>query len=90
MRDYRSDIDSINHILVPGDGQRQAPIGELATIQISSGPAMIRDENGLLTGYVYVDLANRDPGSYIAEASRVLREQDQVASRLCDLLGWAV
>jgi Cu(I)/Ag(I) efflux system membrane protein CusA/SilA len=75
MRDYRSDIDSINHILVSGDGQRQAPIGELATIQVSSGPSMIRDEGGLLTGYVYVDLANRDTGSYIAEASRVLRER---------------
>ena len=75
MRDFRSDVDSISHILVPGAGQRQAPIGELATIQISTGPAMIRDEDGQLTGYVYVDLADRDPGSYIAEAGRVLREK---------------
>jgi Cu(I)/Ag(I) efflux system membrane protein CusA/SilA len=75
MRDFRSDVDSISHILVPGAGQRQAPIGELATIQISNGPAMIRDEDGQLTGYVYVDLADRDPGSYIAEAGRVLREK---------------
>ncbi len=73
MRDFRRDIDSISHILVPGSGQRQATIGELATIQTSNGPAMLRDENGLLTGYVYVDLANRDPGSYIAEAGRVLQ-----------------
>ena len=75
MRDFRSDVDSISRILVPGSGQRLAPIGELATIQVSNGPSMIRDENGLLTGYVYVDLANRDPGSYIAEADRVLREK---------------
>jgi Cu(I)/Ag(I) efflux system membrane protein CusA/SilA len=75
MRDFRSDVDSISHILVSGAGQRQAPIGELATIQISNGPAMIRDEDGQLTGYVYVDLADRDPGSYIAEAGRVLREK---------------
>ena len=78
MRDFRSDVDSISHILVPGAGQRQAPIGELATIQISNGPSMIRDENGLLTGYVYVDLANRDPGSYIAEAGRVLQEKTKL------------
>ena len=78
MRDYRSDVESISRILVPGDGQRQAPIGELATIQISNGPAMIRDENGLLTGYVFVDLANRDPGSYVAEAGRVLHERIQL------------
>jgi Cu(I)/Ag(I) efflux system membrane protein CusA/SilA len=80
MRDFRSDVDSISHILVSGDGQRQAPISELATIQVSNGPAMIRDENGLLTGYVFVDLANRDPGSYIAEAARVLRERTNLPS----------
>ena len=33
---------------------------------------MIRDENGLLTGYVYVDVSDRDPGSYVAEARRIL------------------
>jgi copper/silver efflux system protein len=36
---------------------------------------MIRDENGLLTGYVYVDLAGRDPGSYIREAQEVLQQK---------------
>ena len=78
MRDFRGDVDSISHILVHGSGQHQAPIGELATIEVSSGPAMLRDENGLLTGYVYVDLANRDPGSYIAEAGRVLHEKTKL------------
>jgi Cu(I)/Ag(I) efflux system membrane protein CusA/SilA len=78
MRDFRSDVNSISHILITGDGKRQAPIGELATIQISNGPSMIRDENGLLTGYVFVDLADRDPGSYIAEAGRVLHERIQL------------
>ena len=78
MRDFRGDVDSISHILVYGGGQRRAPIGELATIQVSSGPAMLRDENGLLTGYVYVDIANRDPGTYIAQAERVLREQTRL------------
>lgn len=75
MRDFRSDLNSISRILVPAGGQRQATIGELATIQIHEGPAMIRDENGMLTGYVYVDLADRDPGSYVAEAGRILREK---------------
>ena len=75
MRDYRSDLDSLGRILVPAGGQRMIPISELATIQFQSGPAMIRDENGLLTGYVYVDLVNRDSGSYIAEASKVLHDR---------------
>jgi len=75
MRDFRGDVDSIRHVLVQGSGQNQVPIGELATVQVSTGPAMLRDEEGRLTGYVFVDLANRDPGSYIAEAGRVLREK---------------
>jgi Cu(I)/Ag(I) efflux system membrane protein CusA/SilA len=78
MRDFRSDVDSISHIVVPGTGEHQAPIGELATIQTTTGPSMIRDENGLLTGYVFVDLAGRDPGSYLAEAGRVLQQKAKV------------
>jgi Cu(I)/Ag(I) efflux system membrane protein CusA/SilA len=78
MRDFRSSVDALGRVLVSSGGQRQTPISELATLQISNGPAMIRNENGLLTGYVYVDLANRDAGSYIAEASRVLHEKTTV------------
>ncbi len=73
MRDFRSDLDALGRILVSAGGQRMVPISELADISVNTGPAMIRDENGLLTGYVYVDLAGRDPGSYIAEASRLLQ-----------------
>ena len=87
MRDFRGDVDSISRILVYGSDHRRAPIGELATIQLTSGPAMLRDENGLLTGYVYVDLADRDPGSYIAEAGRVLQEKTKLPPGY--LISWA-
>jgi hypothetical protein len=36
---------------------------------------MIRNEDGLLTGYVFVDVAGRDISSYVDEASRVVRDQ---------------
>ena len=36
---------------------------------------MLRDENGMLNGYVYVDVAGRDVGSYVEEAKKVVREQ---------------
>lgn len=75
MRDFRSDLGSLQRVLVPAGGQKQIPLGELADIHITSGPAMIRDENGMLTGYVYVDVADRDPRSYITDASGVLRDQ---------------
>ena len=75
MRDFRSSTDALGRILVPAGGDRQVPIGDLAAINTLNGPAMIRDENGIVTGYVYIDLADRDPGSYKSEANRVLQEK---------------
>ena len=76
MRDFRADIGALGRVLVPASGgQRQVPLAQLATISAASGPAMLRNENGLLTGYVYVDIAGRDPGGYVEEASRLLRDK---------------
>jgi Cu(I)/Ag(I) efflux system membrane protein CusA/SilA len=81
MRDYRSDLDSLGRVLVPSmDGQTQVPLAQLAQIQVVSGPAMLRDENGMLNGYVYVDVAGRDIGSYVEEAKRVVRENVKLPS----------
>ena len=79
MRDFRSDLGALQRVLVPAGGQRQVPLGELAEIRTSSGPAMIRDENGMLTGYVYVDVADRDPQSYVTEAGALLHDQLKLA-----------
>ena len=81
MRDYRSDPDKLGRVLVPTmDGQTQVPLAQLAEIQIVSGPAMLRDENGMLNGYVYVDVAGRDIGSYVEEAKQVVRDQVKLPS----------
>jgi Cu(I)/Ag(I) efflux system membrane protein CusA/SilA len=73
MPDFRSDLQAIGRLPVPvSGGQRQIPLAQLATIGAVNGPSMIRNEDGLLTGYVYVDLADRDPSSYVADARRVL------------------
>lgn len=73
MRDFRSDLQALTRIMVPAaGGKRQIPLGQLAVIRPVSGPAMVRNENGMLTGYVYVDLADRDPRSYLAEAAPLL------------------
>jgi Cu(I)/Ag(I) efflux system membrane protein CusA/SilA len=74
LPDFRADVDSIGDVLVPvGEGKVQVPLGRLAEIEIKSGPGMIRNEDGLLTGYVYVDLAGRDPQSFVREADALLR-----------------
>ncbi len=76
LADFRPDFSALGRVLVPAAaGQRQIPLSEVATINTVRGPSMIRDEDGMLTGYVYIDLADRDPGSYIDEASRVLKEK---------------
>jgi Cu(I)/Ag(I) efflux system membrane protein CusA/SilA len=73
FRDYRSDVDAMRRVVVPVmDGRIQIPIGQLADVRLVSGPAMLRDENGMLNGYVYVDVAGRDIGSYVMEAKRVI------------------
>jgi copper/silver efflux system protein len=50
----------------------------LATLRTENGPAMIRDENGIPTSYVYVDVANRSVGDYVAEARKELNKQLQL------------
>ena len=75
LRDFRSDLGALGRIPVPAGGQRQLPLSDLAQISIATGPAMIRNEDGLLTGYVYVDIAGRDPESYVSEANQLLRDR---------------
>jgi Cu(I)/Ag(I) efflux system membrane protein CusA/SilA len=75
-RDFRSDLGALSRVLVPvSGGQKQIPLSHLAAIRMTSGPAMIRNEDGLLSGYVYVDMADRDPNGYIGEADRLLRKE---------------
>jgi Cu(I)/Ag(I) efflux system membrane protein CusA/SilA len=74
MRDYRSDIGSLGRVLVQAAGGRQIPISELGRIKVVSGPGMLRDEDGMLNGYVYVDVAGRDVGGYVAEAKELVRK----------------
>jgi Cu(I)/Ag(I) efflux system membrane protein CusA/SilA len=74
LRDYRSDPDKLARVLVPVmDGQTQIPLSQLADIRTVSGPGMLRDENGMLNGYVYVDVAGRDIGGYVEEAKAAVR-----------------
>jgi Cu(I)/Ag(I) efflux system membrane protein CusA/SilA len=79
LRDLRSDIDKLQRVLVPVmNGQAQIPVSQLATVQLTAGPSMIRDENGMLNGYVYVDISGRDVGSYVQEAKKLLRDRLQL------------
>ncbi len=78
LRDYRSSIDRLRRTLVTDASGRQIPMAQLADINLVSGPAMIRNENGLVSGYVYIDISGRDVGSYVEEAKRLVREKVQL------------
>ena len=74
-RDLRANLDQIERILVTTSKGVQVPMSELADITLVNGPAMIRDENGMLAGYVYVDITGRDLGSYVSEAKRTVARE---------------
>ena len=69
-RELRDDMDKLGRVLVSTPMGSSVPLAHLADIEIVNGPSMLRNENGFLTGYVYVDIAGRDIGSYVAEAKK--------------------
>lgn len=74
-RDYREDLPALRRVLLPLPGGRgQIPMEEIADVVLTQGPAMIRDEDGLLAGYVYVDFDTDkvDIGSYVERAKRAV------------------
>jgi Cu(I)/Ag(I) efflux system membrane protein CusA/SilA len=88
-RDFRSDVNALNRVLVSTPSGAQVPMAQLADIRLVDGPSMIRDENGLLSGYVYVDVAGRDLGSYVDEARRRVREKVESHLPTGYSLGWS-
>jgi Cu(I)/Ag(I) efflux system membrane protein CusA/SilA len=74
-RDFRSDISQLQRVVIATPTGAQIPIAEVARVYFSRGPAMIRDEDGLLTGYVYLNLATKDYGGFVNKASQLLHEK---------------
>ncbi len=72
LQDYRNDLDALKAVLIMTPSGAQIPLGEVATVKLSSGPSMIRDEDARLTGYVYIDLSTNDYGGYVGRAQHAL------------------
>ena len=71
-REMRDSLDRLQRVLVPTASGAQIPLAQIADIRLTTGPAMIRDENGMLAGYVYVDLAGRDIGGFVEDARKAV------------------
>ena len=80
-RDLRSDPQAIaRDVLVPvpaemGAPATMVPLGQLAEVKITTGAPAIRTENALLSAYIYVDIRDRDIGSYVAEARQAVNDK---------------
>jgi Cu(I)/Ag(I) efflux system membrane protein CusA/SilA len=74
-QDFRDSVDRMRDVLIATPSGAQIPLGQVARISYSSGPAMIRDEDGQLTGYIYLNLKGADYGGFVDAATRKLHNQ---------------
>jgi len=80
-RDFRDNLDELRRVLIATPSGAQIPIEQVATLSFSRGPAMIRDEDGQLTGYVYLDLNTNDYGGFVQHASNLLQQKLSLPAR---------
>ncbi len=78
QRDFRDNVEELSRVLIATPSGAQIPISEVAKVSFSRGPAMIRDEDGQLTGYIYIDLSTTDYGGFVERASQMLRRKLQL------------
>jgi len=71
-RDLRQDVEALGRVLVMTPSGAQVPLDQVAELRTVTGPSMIRNENGMLVGYVYVDIAGRDVGGYVEDARKAV------------------
>lgn len=75
LRELRDDPDKLRRVLVDTPAGAQVPLAQLAALRFVDGPPSIRDENAMLAGYVFVDMAGRDVGSYVEDLKRVVKDK---------------
>lgn len=73
-RELRNDMPSLSRVLIATPSGAQIPIAAVSDISLVEGPSMIRNENGMLSGYVYIDLEGRDIGGFVAAAKKAVQE----------------
>lgn len=75
-RPFREHISDLDNILVSSPNGAHIPLADLAEIRIAEGPSMIKSEDARLNGWVFVDIEDRDIGSYIADLQEALKTLD--------------
>src|SRR5581483_9290406 len=78
LRELRDDPEKLKRVLVDTPTGAQVPLAQLAALRFVNGPPMVRDENGRLAGYVFLDMAGRDVGGYVEDLKQAVREKVQL------------
>jgi Cu(I)/Ag(I) efflux system membrane protein CusA/SilA len=78
-RDFRDNPETLKEMLIKTPSGAHVSVSTIADIKIVQGPSMIRDENGRLSGYVYVDVVGRDIGSFVKDAKKIVAEKVHVS-----------
>ncbi|MGH7318610.1 MAG: efflux RND transporter permease subunit, partial [Candidatus Rokuibacteriota bacterium] len=77
-RELRDELPKLRRVLVPTPTGAQVPLDQLATIEIKTGPPMIKNEEGFKAGFLYVDVAGRDLGSFVEDAKKAVAAKVRV------------
>ena len=73
--EFRGDVEAIARVLVAAPGGAQIPLGQLATMSHTRGPAMLASENGLLLATVLLNVQGRDVGGFVQEAKGAVERE---------------
>jgi copper/silver efflux system protein len=71
-RELRDELPQLRRVLVPTPTGLQVPLEQLASIEMRTGPSMIKNEEGFKAGFLYVDVVGRDLGSYVEDAKEAV------------------
>ncbi len=74
-RELRDDLDKIREVVVPAREGRQIPLGQVAAVRAVQGPMAVKTENAFPVTTVFVDIGDRDVGSYVKEARNAVSAQ---------------
>ncbi|MDH5324019.1 MAG: efflux RND transporter permease subunit [Gammaproteobacteria bacterium] len=82
----RDSVEQLEQLPIVTSGKAYVPLSEVATISVDDGPGVVKSENARRTGWIYVDIRERDLGSYVKDAQQVVAEKIKLPSGYS--IGW--
>ena len=86
-REFREDPETLARVLVPTPSGAQVPLAQLAELKFHTGPDMLRNEDGQLVSFVFVDVRQIGIPDYVDLARRVVNEKAALPAGY--RIGWA-